>query len=155
MYHLTRRRSLLAILHEGLVGGRPVLFADQTTPAELRRIYGVIPIFLSRTPWMEPDYYDLLAAYGPAADFVLLEVDVAGLTLVADVMSLVDFGAQLGEDHLWFEQRDTPLAAFEANEVIPFTALTQPGPACSAAIAWSGAVACLTPIAPSRLRVAD
>lgn len=155
MYHLTRRRSLPAIRREGLIGGRPVLFADQTTPAELLRIYGVIPIFLSRTPWMEPDYYDLLAEYGPSTDFVLLEVDVTGLTLVADVMSLVDFGAQLAEDHLWFERRDTPLASFEANEAIPFAALTAPGPACSAAIAWSGAVACLTPIAARRLRLAD
>lgn len=153
MYHLTLRRSLPAILREGLVGGRPTLFADQTTPAELLRIYGAIPVFLSRTPWMEHRNYDLLAEYGNPADFALFEVDVTGLVLVADIMSLVDLGAQLGEDHLWFEERDTPLAPFEVKEAIPLTPLVHPGPVARAAIAWSGAAACLTVIAPERLRL--
>lgn len=152
MYHLTLRRSLSAILHEGLVGGRPALFSGDATPAELVRIYGMTPVFLSNTPWMETGNYDLLLEYGGPADFALLEIDVAGLPLVADVMSLIDHGAHLAQDHLWFEEHDTPLTPFEVNEAIPFILLTRPGPAAAAAIAWSGAAACLAPIEPARIR---
>ena len=155
MYHLTLRRNVTAILEQGLLGGREPLFSGSATPAELVRIYGVTPVFLGVTPWMEQANYDLLLEYGAPADFVLLEVDVAGLSLVADVMSLIDHGAHLGEDHIWFEERDTPLAPFELNEGIPFGALTRPGPAAAAAIAWSGTAACLAPIEPARIRLAS
>lgn len=154
MFHLTLGCNLPAILRDGLVGGRKPLFSGTRTPAEVQRIYGAIPVFLAQSPWMEERNYDLLLEYGQPADFALLEVDVTGLPLVADIMGLIDQGAHLAEDHLWFEEHDTPLARFEVADAIAFDVLTRPGPAAAAAIAWSGTAACLVPIAPVRIQVA-
>lgn len=154
MFHLTRRDRLAAILREGLRPGREMFFTDSVAgEMHLAAYGGMRPIYLSRVPWMLPADYQKAAAYGKPGDFVLLEVDVAGLPLVADIPSLADKGAYLEEDHLWFKESGSPLAAFEVDDQIEYERLLREPDLIAAANDLTGTAASLLPIESGRLRV--
>jgi hypothetical protein len=157
MYHLTRRDRLASIMRDGLRGEAPRLFSGERTPALARRLYGFAPVYLSAQPWFSPADWDLLIEHGRRSDFALLEVDVSGLRLLPDVMSLVDHGAQINErDELWWADADHALARFEdpACEAISVRRLLSERALVEAAIALTGTAAVRGPIDPSRIRPA-
>jgi len=66
----------------------------------IRRAYNMIPIFL--TTELQSQYSK--REDGDGGNDVLLGVDVRGLDIGADLGSLIDLGAYVGEDGFWFER---------------------------------------------------
>jgi len=99
-------------------------------------VYDCRPIFLSR----KPDTNDY-KSHAP----ILLEVDVTGLPLVADLPALVDLGAYYDIDDwcMWFD----------TGPELSFDDLINPSsPVCLRAIRKTKTAACLTSIEPDRIR---
>ncbi len=97
--------------------------------------YKCRPIFLSQNPdnFNEDD-----------AAPVLIGVNIEGLPLVADLPSLVDFGANIDEDEIWFEDRDRTLS---------YKKLVKSGSADARyAIKLTKSAACLIDIPTNRLQ---
>lgn len=92
MYHWTRKSNLESIQKNGLKINQPseYLIARE----EMQKIYDCIPICLSTN---KSDFYG-------GEGFVLLEINVAGINLLPDIFSMIDKGAYIEEDHLWFER---------------------------------------------------
>lgn len=153
LYHLTRRSLVAQIGREGLRAGPRLFSGGDHTDSELDRIYGSRPVFLSSEPWVSGDTWsDIGSASLATHELALFAVNVTGLRLLADVMSLIDKGAYLEEGSLWFEQRDHPLLSWEDDGEISYELVRTDLALGVAALTWTGTVACLDPIIPSRLR---
>jgi len=146
MYHSTTVEAAETILREGLKINQQDGFSIGSL-VYMREAYEVIPIFLSTQPgtYAEPGS-------------VTLKVDVSGLDLVADIPSLVDYGAYLtDEDSLYFSDSDLKggYSVFPENEV-DFSELTYPGTSESLrAIGLTKTAAYLNNIEPGRISVEE
>jgi len=156
-YHLTRRDRLKAIMRSGLRIDSTRVLTDFPSPEEVRAMYGCIPVFVSVKPWVERERYELLTDYGNPADFVLLSVDINGLPVAADVMSLSGKGAYLELDHLWFEEDDHPLSGWvdPKSQAISYHRLITDQDLITAANRWTGTMAILSSIEPDRIKIVD
>lgn len=147
--HRTSADRLDRILAEGLRTDMPTALTDCGNWAHA--FYGLNPVFLA-----EPDAPFLEAQPDGG---VLLEVDATALPLVADLPSLCDLGGRFDEGWLIWRRGCEPkdLAEFlDEYGGIEIEHLVDPrSDACRAAIRATGTTACLGPIAPDRLRVAE
>lgn len=92
-YHRTSRENYERIKEEGLRVNQKSAFL-LSGHEKLKEIYGVIPIFIS----LDENFEE----YKNEGD-ILLEVDLTGLKILPDVWSLVDHGAYIEQDGIWFE----------------------------------------------------
>tara|TARA_Y100000310_G_scaffold99950_1_gene97821 strand:+ start:2568 stop:3092 length:525 start_codon:yes stop_codon:yes gene_type:complete len=86
-----------------------------------------------------------------------LEVDTSGLTLVADLPTLVDSGANVEEEVLWWDEGAEPPALvpfLEMGEIQIFDLLNDPD-VIQAAINTTGTAAVLEDIPPDRIRISE
>lgn len=147
MYHITTAENAEKILQEGLKINSPERTLTVSTFKDwAQEIYGAWPIFLSADNygWVEDDP-DLPA---------VLRVDTSGLPLVADIPSLMDTGAQLDVDYVWWEE------GFEFDQlrdviddgVLYYKDLLDPNsPVAKAAIELTQTAAVLEDIPPERI----
>jgi hypothetical protein len=114
--------------------------------ADIERIYGMRPIFLT----LDPNKFK-----GPRD--VTFEVNVTGLDLVADIPSLYDKGAYYDENGMWWEEEATPfwvMDFIDDNGMIYYDDLLTPNhPLVNACIMETQTAACENSIEPSRLRL--
>lgn len=104
-YHTTKKENVDNILKNGLKINQKANFSKASL-YWVKDAYGeVIPIYISKNP-------------GKYADGIILKIDISGLELLPDLPSLVDKGAQLTENSLWFEEDNTPdfLINYEGGE---------------------------------------
>ena len=108
---------------------------------------GVISIFLSKDS-------------GRYKNGIVLKVDVSGLSMVADIPGLIDFGGLLTDDGngMWFEEESTPEEFWDIVDPrsgeIDFTELRTTGSSASeAAIKVTGTCAVMEDISPDRIKV--
>lgn len=146
MYHTTSREAAEKIQEEGLkVGQVDGFFIDAGNWAD--EIYGARPIYLSA----DPEAYRRHSV----DEFVTFKIDVSGLSLVADLPSLVDAGAYVDEDNkliYWDDPIPDPVAAVLPKGEARFRALVNPNsPAAQAAIKITGTAAILEDIPPERI----
>lgn len=146
MYHATPEYNVESILKHGLVPRKEKGFtiADQ---AWLDEIYGGQPVFLS----VYNSHF-----YKVHGNEVVLQVDVVGLSLLADLPSLVDIGGYLEEAEVWWEEGAEPhnLSKYlDKHGAIKYRKLVKPGFAADAAIKDTGTAVVLGTIPPDRIRV--
>ncbi len=113
---------------------------------------GITPIFLSREP-------------GRYLNGVVLRVDVSGLDLVADIPGLVDFGGEVSESGIWWDEEETPEIIWDlmdpetdesVNGELEFEWLREPDNDISrAAIELTGTAAVMEDIDPSRIELTE
>jgi hypothetical protein len=140
-YHTTSKYNAENILKEGLkINQKPTY--SQASLSYMKDAYGVVPIFLAKSP--EP--------YDDDSDGVVLAVDVAGLKLAADIPTLAShFGAYLDEDGVYFEEgEDRVPSEFAEEEHISFDDLVD-GWATPIAIESTGTAAVLKNIPSDRV----
>ena len=94
MYHSTSPENVEAILSQGLEAGRESAHTQAGSWADEH--YGTRPIYLSA----EQGKYE----------GVPLTVNTAGMTLLADLPTLVDYGANVEEEILWWNEGEEPEA---------------------------------------------
>lgn len=94
MYHSTSPENVEAILSQGLEAGRESAHTQAGAWADEH--YGTRPIYLSA----EQGKYE----------GVPLTVNTAGMTLRADLPTLVDYGANVEEEILWWNEGEEPEA---------------------------------------------
>jgi len=110
MYHITRKENKDQILGSGLMVNMPYGMTEGGSWA--REVYGINPIFLSLNP-SKTAAQDLIDE-----DFnVIIEVDVTGLKLIADLPSLVDKGAYI-DDGLRFLYWKEGAEPYEISEFL-------------------------------------
>lgn len=150
MIHLTPPDRVASILSEGLQTGRePELTTDAIWTVGY---YGTNPVFLARE---DSDLVEFLID-GPWREHAILDVDVEGLQLVADLASLIDRGARHDEDGYLFwtpsklPEQMRPYVDQDGALEIEFL-LDPETDACKAAIRLTGTAASLSPIPTSRL----
>lgn len=102
VYHTTTRARLESILKVGLRPNSEKGFSTASL-GWMKEAYGMIPIFVSLK----------LGKYKEESDGVILEIDVSGLDLVADIPGLSDIGAYIEDGYIWFDSGNEP---FEMNE---------------------------------------
>jgi 8-oxo-dGTP pyrophosphatase MutT (NUDIX family) len=96
MYHSTDKKNKKNILENGLMVNNSGGFTIGGSWAH--EVYGGNPIFLSD----EKERYS-------EEDSVTFAVDVTGLNLLADLPTLIDFGANLEEDYtMWWSDGESP-----------------------------------------------
>lgn len=96
MYHSTNKKNKKNILENGLVVNNSGGFTIGGSWAHT--VYGGNPIFLSD----EKERYS-------EEGFITFAVDVTGLNLLADLPTLIDFGANLEEDYtMWWGYGESP-----------------------------------------------
>ena len=107
-YHTTSLVNWEAIQKEGLKPGSSPVFslASNWWMAE-EGFYPSVPNFFAISPdnvyWTDRNHLN------NSLGFALLEVDARGLEIWADLPSLVDHGAQVGESgELWWAEGETP-----------------------------------------------
>lgn len=150
MIHLTDPDRVEAILAEGLRTARePELTSDA---AWTLGYYGVNPVFLAH----ETSGFIAAVRERDWAGHSTIEVDVAGLELVADLACLIDAGARHDEDgYLFWPPSRLPEAMrpyVDPDGAIEIEFLLDPTTdACKAAIGLTGTAACLADIPPERL----
>jgi len=150
MYHTTNPKNIPSILSKGLKinpgfdkGGK-----SRASKEYMEDAYGGIqPIFLSKEP----------AAYKNGE---VLKVDVDGLPLVADIPGLVDFGGELTDHSVYWDEESTPeelwdLTSPETGENVEgeleYEDLREPGPIANAAIGITKTAAVPEDIDPTRI----
>ena len=148
MYHVTSEDRVDSIMKSGLVvnsnKGKSL-----GTLEYLQQVYGIIPVFLSL--YTKDDNQK-----GHYSDGVLLKINVSGLKLVADVGMLVEEGAYVEEDYIWFEEENTPyqLESYVGdNGEIYFEDLNTNKGLIKACIDVTKTAACKQSIAPDRIQV--
>jgi hypothetical protein len=94
MYHSTSPENAKAILSQGLEVGRESSHTQAGAWADEH--YGTRPIYLSA----EQGKYE----------GVPLTVNTAGMTLLSDLPTLVDYGANVEEEILWWNEGEEPEA---------------------------------------------
>ena len=141
MYHSTSPENAEAILSQGLEVGRESSHTQAGAWADEH--YGTRPIYLSA----EKGKYE----------GVTLAVNTAKVTLVADLPTLVDHGANVEEETLWWNEGEAPEALesyLENGEIQIFDLLNDSG-AIQAAINTTGTAAALENIPPENISKKD
>lgn len=100
MYHVTNKKNIDSILNKGLLINQDYYMTEGGTWST--EVYGCNPIFLSKYP-DKTNNQDLLTA-----DDVIFEVDVTDLDLIADLPSLIDHGAYISDDCLYWMEGEEP-----------------------------------------------
>lgn len=145
-YHQTTAERLERILAEGLLVGSERELTDAGGWAD--EVYGVRPVYLSEAcGWLKP----------ACPEQPVLEIDVSGLVLAADLPSLVaEHGAYLDEsgDGMWWEDGALPdelvMFADPLTDIVSFGDLL--AGAASAAIEVTGTAVSLVSVEPARIR---
>lgn len=151
MYHVTKNENVENILKNGLLINQPYAMTEGGYWAT--EIYGVNPIFLSikstetNTQKLLFDEFD-----------TVLEVNVDGLELVADLPSLIDQGSQWENDVLYWSEGDEPEEIIDYLEEgeIEIEALVDPYfYGIDDFIELTGSAAVLQNIEPSRISIVN
>jgi hypothetical protein len=144
-YHTTTKQNAQSILKNGLkVNSTPNY--SQASLQYMKDVYGVIPIFLAKSP----------APYDNDSNVVVLEVNVDGLKLVADIPTLASsFGAYIDENYgIWFKKGDNRYTNIEEDKEISFEDLLNPDSAyCQEAINKTETAAVVQDIPPNRIKI--
>lgn len=101
MYHVTKSTNIENILKNGLLINQEYAMTEGGYWAT--DVYGVNPIFLSIKSTETNSQKLLLDEFD-----TVLEVNVDGLELVADLPSLVDHGAYISDDCLYWMEGEEP-----------------------------------------------
>ena len=140
-YHRTLKQNAEKIKEQGLKVNQS---SNLTTGGDWSfEHYGVKPVFISLE-------YDKFSTEGD----VVLTVDITGLDVVADLPSLVDHGAIVEEDHLWWEEGQEPkeLEIFLEDGAVYIEDLLVPDSnVANAAISLTKTLAVLEDIEPNRI----
>jgi hypothetical protein len=137
MYHSTSPENVEAILSQGLEAGRESAHTQAGSWADEH--YGTRPIYLSA----EQGKYE----------GVPLAVNTAGVTLLADLPTLVDYGANVEEETLWWNPGEEPEGLepyLEDGEIQIFDLLNDPE-VIQAAISTTGTAAVLSDISADNI----
>jgi hypothetical protein len=146
VYHVTHRKFLDNIARKGLLPNQPPMFSRQSS-GYVREVYGMIPIFVS----LDKPLYGI-----GDRNFVVLKIYVNGIPLVADIPSLIDRGAHLEENGIWFDdnKRQFGLKETEDDDLIYYEDLLDPTTRdCMRSISLTGTAAIMQPIEPRRIRL--
>jgi|LakMenEpi03Aug12_release.lakeMendotaPanAssembly.Ray.scaffolds.fasta_scaffold148605_2 hypothetical protein len=143
-YHTTSRDRLDSILKDGLkINSKENFSVGSLT--WMKTAYKMIPIFVS---FEHMKYKD--------DNSVFLEVDISGIDLVADIPSLVDLGAYVEDDYIWFESGENIIDPIDDPEQIFFDELTDPyNEYCEKAIEITETAAVMEDIPPSKIKVVN
>lgn len=118
LYHTTTIDRLESILKNGL---RLNSIENYSTGSleYMKDLYGMVPIFVS----LDPDRYG-----HDGRESITLKIDGRGLTLVADIPSLIDKGAYLDEEMqgVWFKVGKNIIDPLNDPETIYFSELLDP-----------------------------
>ena len=141
MYHSTSPENTEAILSQGLEVGRESSHTQAGAWADEH--YGTRPIYLST----EKGKYE----------GVPLSVNTAKLTLVADLPTLVDHGANVEEEILWWNEGEEPeaLEPYLDNGELQIFDLLNDSEVIQAAINTTGTAAALESIPPENISKKD
>lgn len=150
MYHTTDPKNVPGILSKGLKinagfdkGGKSRASKDYMEDA----YGGIQPIFLSKEP-------------GRYHSGEVLKVDVDGLPLVADIPGLVDFGGELTDHSVYWDEESTPEELWDLtdpetgesiNGELGYDDLRIPGPIANVAIDITKTAAVPEDIDPTRI----
>ena len=138
MYHSTDPSNIESIRQTGLEMGRESTHTQAGSWAD--EYYGTRPVYLST---QEGKY-----------EGATLAIDTSGFNLVADLPSLVDYGANVEEEALWWEEGEEPPELepyLNMGEIEIFDLLNEPD-VIKAAIRTTGTAAVLDDIPPDRIR---
>ena len=146
LYHSTPPWQAEAIEENGLkTSSGGVGFSIAGTWAD--EIYGTRPIYLSAEPGK---------GGGREYEGVVLEVDTTGVQLYPDLPTLVDSGAYVEEEGMYWEHETEPkeMTPFvDGDGMLYFEDLLAPGhPAANAVIAMTGTAVSLSDIPPDRIK---
>lgn len=153
MIHLTKPERVDAILEQGLrTGLTPELTDDAIWTVDW---YGTNPVFLG-----EPSAEMLVAMLENDPGLAIIDVDVSGLELVADLACLVDAGGRYDPDgYIYFTPSRIPEGMrpyLDRDGAIEIEHLLDPTTdACKAAIALTGTAACLEDIPRERVSLSE
>ena len=138
MYHSTSPNNVEAILSQGIKTGRESAHTQAGAWADEH--YGVRPIYLS----VEQGKYE---GYSFA-------VETAGMRLVADLPTLVDRGANVEAETLWWDDGEEPeaLEPFLENGEIQIFDLLNDQEAIDAAIKTTGTAAATEDIPAEKIK---
>ena len=149
-YHTTYPENVESILANGLKINSTVKGKSRASLEWMPEAYGgIVPIFLSKDS-------------GRYTHGVILSVDVSGLPLVADIPGLVDFGGELTDHSIYFDEESTPEEFWELvdpdtdesiNGEAEFELLREPNAISAAAIEVTGTCAVMEDISPERIKV--
>ena len=141
MYHSTSPENAEAILSQGLEVGRESSHTQAGAWADEH--YGTRPIYLST----EKGKYE----------GVPLAVNTAGVTLVADLPTLVDYGANVEEEILWWNEGEEPeaLEPYLENGELQIFDLLNDTEVIQAAITTTGTAAALENISSKNVSKKD
>jgi hypothetical protein len=153
-YHLTTPDRAELIEKEGLkINQEACLTTD--TGKWAKEYYGTCPIYLSLEPYIKREElpeWDL-------EDATLFEVDVADMTLVADLQMLIDKGAMVDQDSekLWWEENQEPemLKGFLDDGSIEISRLLNDPDVVDAAIQTTKTAAIVEDILPEQIKRSD
>ena len=137
MYHSTSPENVEAILSQGLQAGRESAHTQAGAWADEH--YGSRPIYLS----VEQGKYE----------GVPLAVNTAGMPLLADLPTLVDNGANVEDEALWWNEGEEPPALepyLDNGEIQIFDLLNDPE-VIQAAINTTGTAVVLKDISPEQI----
>ena len=138
MYHSTDPSNIESIRQTGLETGRESTHTQAGSWAD--EYYGTRPVYLSG---QEGKY-----------EGASLAIDTSGLNLVADLPSLVDYGANVEEELLWWAEGEEPPELepyLNMGEIEIFDLMNEPD-VIQAAIRTTGTAAVLDDIPPERIR---
>jgi len=170
--HATRPGNVEKILAEGMTGyPEDAEFGYEHMRDEIDMIYGTMPIFVAKNvglPYIQKMYSgkidDIDQILYPEGDFVLLQVDVSGLPVVADLMSLDGNYEEENAAITWDDVNHIPTELYQFVVIdedewglmyyIPIEPLITPNsPEAQAAIESTGTAAVLQDIPPDRIKV--
>ncbi|MDO8660419.1 MAG: hypothetical protein Q7K43_00880 [Candidatus Woesearchaeota archaeon] len=148
LYHLTSRRNVEQILKTGLKINSENALTTQAFEPWMRTMYkSVKPIFLMT------DTQVLMKKYNYDRKFdVILRID-GPINIVADIPSLMDYGAHVEEHSIWFEDAPAELQEYLQGEEIYFDELFEDDGIIKACMKITKSCACVNDIPAQYVRV--
>ena len=153
-YHLTTPDRAELIEEEGLKINQEACLTTETGKWA-NKYYRTCPIYLSLEPYIKREElpeWDL-------EDATLFEVDVADMTLVADLQMLIDKGAMVDQDSekLWWEENQEPemLKGFLDDGSIEISRLLNDPDVVDAAIQTTKTAAIIEDVSPEQIKRSD
>ena len=143
-YHSTSEENVPNIISEGLSINKPFSKKTEGANSVIDSLYPVRPVFLSLKP----------GVFQFENDATLRAGSLDPRNIVADIPRLIDMGAHLEEDEIWWEEYQEPeiLKPYLVDGALSISELLTPGSAGSlAAIKASGTFAYLSGIHPSNI----
>jgi len=148
-YHTTSKENWDKIKREGLKVGSLPKFSIGSLEY-LSSIYGRVPLFFSKRP-------DLYRNLNSSNDLITLEVDLSNIPKVADVPSLVEYGAYIEPENeiIWFEKVPETLLDFtdENDGSISFDELKNSQELAKAATNLTQTVAVIEDVGKDRIKI--